>query len=306
MPGVDWGSVLEALEGQGWTARVLPVERVRDARERVTESLESGELPAGTAAHLAGEAAVSLPSRVARPRSVIIAATARPLTRAVLTVAGEERSVAVPPHYAGYHTRPRRLEEALGAQPALQAYRVALCAAPLKALAAGAGLARYGRNNVTYVPGLGSYLLLAACVSDAPPPQDCDWGEAPLLKRCHHCIACARACPTAAIGGDRFLLHTERCLTLLNESEAPFPSWVDQAWHSCAVGCLRCQQACPENAAVALRVEPPERFDAAETAAVLAGDQATLPPPALAKLARCGLDYSAPLIARNLRALFGV
>ena len=81
---------------------------------------------------------------------------------------------------------------------------------------------------------------------------------------------------------------------------------MDPAWHHCAVGCLRCQQACPENATVDLRTAPAEDFDAAESAAILAA----MPAAALAavtreKLARCGLDYSPELIARNLHALLG-
>ena len=72
------------------------------------------------------------------------------------------------------------------------------------------------------------------------------------------------------------------------------------------MGCLRCQQACPENAAVELLVEPPERFDEAETAAILSGEQAALSAATRDKLDRCGLDYSAALIARNLRALLGL
>ena len=237
------------------------------------------------------------------PRAVVIAATGRPLTRAVLTLGGAEHVVPVPPHYAGYHTVPRLLEEALRELLAPTGHAAGLCAAPLKTLAAGAGLARYGRNNIAYVPGLGSYLMLAACVTDAPAPEWVEWGEALQLERCERCSACLRACPSDAIGADRFLLHTERCLTFVNESEEPFPAWVDPAWHAWAVGCLRCQQVCPENAAVELLVEPPERFDEAETAAILAGDQTGLTAATREKLRRCGLDYSATLIARNIRAL---
>jgi epoxyqueuosine reductase len=89
----------------------------------------------------------------------------------------------------------------------------------------------------------------------------------------------------------------------LNECEAPFPAWVEPSWHAWAIGCLRCQQVCPENATVELLVEPPERFDEAESAAILAGDQIRLGAATRTKLARCGLDYSASLIARNIRAL---
>ena len=147
---------------------------------------------------------------------------------------------------------------------------------------------------------------VAAHLTDAPAPVWAEWGEALQLECCERCSACLRACPSDAIGADRFLLHTEPCLTFVIESEEPFPTWVDPAWYAWAVGCLRCQQVCPENAAVELLVEPPERFDGAETAAILAGDQTRLTAGTREKLRRCGLDYSATLIARNIRALLGV
>ena len=137
-----------------------------------------------------------MPAAVERPRSVVIAATARPLTRALLTVDGVEHVVAVPPHYAGYFSMPRRFEATLREALAPLGLRAALCAAPLKTLAAGAGLARYGRNNIAYVPGLGSYLLLAAAVSDAPPPPPRPGARRP-------CWSAARAAWPAAAPAPR-------------------------------------------------------------------------------------------------------
>jgi epoxyqueuosine reductase len=302
----DWTSVLAALSAAGWTARVVTAERMEDLRDRVAGVLASGELPGPTARHLADETAFAWPDDIPEARSVVVAATPRPLTRATLTVDGEPRDVVVPPHYAGYRTVPDGLAAALGEALAPSGHKAARFEPPLKSLAACAGLAGYGRNNVAYVPGLGSYLMLAACASDAPPPPDAAWGEPAQLDRCERCSACLRSCPSGAIRPDRFLLQTDRCLTALNEDEAPFPDWVDPAWHHCAVGCLRCQQSCPENAGVELRVSPPEVFDEWETAAVLAGTPAgELPATTREKLGRCGLDYSPALIARNLHALLG-
>jgi epoxyqueuosine reductase len=170
-------------------------------------------------------------------------------------------------------------------------------------VAVAAGLARYGINNIAYVEGLGSYLQLAACVTDVAPPADAVFLEAQRLGRCGGCTACLHACPTGAIPGDRFVLHADRCLTAVNESEEPFPQWVDPAWHACAVGCLRCQQVCPENAAVTLRVEAPQLFGEIESVAILAAaEPASLAPETREKLAACGLDYAPGIIARNLRA----
>lgn len=302
----DWTSVRDALADAGWTARVVAADRMEGLRSRVAGILASGELPGPTARHLAGEVAFAWPDDVPEARSVVVGATPRPLTRATLTVDGEPREIVVPPHYAGYRTVPDGLAEALGEALSPSGHRAARFEPPLKTLAACAGLARYGRNNVAYVPGLGSYLMLAACATDAPPPPDAAWAEPLQLDRCERCSACLRACPSGAMRPDRFLLQTDRCLTTANEDEAPFPDWVDPAWHHCAVGCLRCQQSCPENAAVELRVAPAEWLDERETEAVLAAAPADkLSAATREKLERCGLDYSPALIARNLHALLG-
>ncbi|NLE22675.1 MAG: 4Fe-4S binding protein [Actinobacteria bacterium] len=303
----DWNAVLDDLAAAGWTARVVRATRMDDIRDRVAGVLASGELPGPTAAELEGVVAFAWPAGVTEPRAVVVGATARPLTRATLTLDGETREVVVPPHYAGYRTVPDGLAAALSAALAPSGASAARFEPPLKTLAACAGLARYGRNNIAYVQGsLGSYLMLAAAVTDAAPPADDVWGEPQQLDRCERCSACLRACPSGAIRADRFLLQTDRCLTGVNEDEAPFPDWVDPAWHHCAVGCLRCQQACPENAGVDLVVAPAEVFDDDETAAVLAATPAEeLGAATRDKLCRCGLDYSPTLIARNLRVLLG-
>ena len=300
----DWAAVLEAAAAAGWTAAVVDAARLEEVGDRVAGVLASSELPGPTAEHLAAETSFAWPDEVPRPRSVVVAATPRPLTRATLTVNGQPREVAVPPHYAGYVTVPDGLAAAVSAALTPAGFTAARFEPPLKTLAACAGLARYGRDNIAYVPGLGSYLMLAACVSDAPPPDDAPWGGPRQLERCERCTACLRACPGGAIRPDRFLLQTDRCLTTHNESEDPFPDWVDPAWHHTAVGCLRCQQACPENAAVDLRVNEPEVFDEAETEAILTAAP-VMSPMTREKLSRCGLDYSPALISRNLRALLG-
>ncbi len=302
-----WRAVGEALDGAGWRWRVVAVERLADAAGRVADALATAGLSPETGDsgdELLQAARAEVPEELPDARSLVVGAIARPVTRATLVVDGTERTVVVPPHYAGYYTVPRGFAELVAATLAGRDRRAAQARVPLKTLAAGSGLARYGRNNVTYVDGLGSYVQLAACATDLPAPPEAAWGRARALVACEQCRACARACPTGAITTDRFVITAGRCLTMVNESDDPFPAWVQPAWHTCAVGCLRCQQVCPANAGVDLRVDEPVRFDAAESAAILAGDGSAAGDPATAaRLAACGLDYEPGPMARNLRAV---
>jgi len=303
-----WRELLGRLSEDGVHARVVPVERLEEAVARAAAGLAEADLPAPVAAAVRDDVAFTLPRGVRPWRSAVVFAVARPLTRATLVRRGVERTVPVPPHYAGYAAVPRALAARVDALLRPARFAAAHCEPPLKTLAAAAGLARYGRNNVAYVEGLGSWLQLGACVADAPPPAGAAWGPPRLLERCEHCTACLRACPTRAIGGERFLLHTERCLTYHNESPEPLPRWLDPRVHHTAVGCLRCQAVCPENRRVTLIETEPERFDEAETAAILAAegredDRRGLGEATREKLDRCGLDYSPAVVARNLRVL---
>jgi epoxyqueuosine reductase len=299
---VAWDEVIATLAAAGWQARVVPAGRLADVNERLTDAIR-GSFDEELESYLIKWTRRGLPASPTA-RSVIIGATRRPLTQATLTWRGAEHTVQLPPHYAGYRTTPDKL--AAAAQAALQpfGYAAARCETPFKTLAACSGLAQYGYNNIAYVDGLGSYVMLAACVSDAPAPEGAFWGEPHWLGRCSTCGACRKACPTGAITEQRLLLHTERCLTLHNEHTDPMPDWIAPEVHHAAVGCLRCQQACPVNKKVELLVADPEPFDEAETAAILAAQPVEeLSARTIEKMASCGLDYDPQLIARNLKLL---
>ena len=299
---VRWDDVTSALGAAGWQTRVVPAARLDDVKARLADII-AGSFDQSLEAYLMKWTSYEMPAAPAA-RSVIVGATPRPLTQAVLSWRGEEHLVQVPPHYAGYHTTPDELAAAAGAALQPYGYSAARFGPPLKTLAAFSGLAQYGYNNIAYVEGLGSYLMLAACVSDAPPPKDAVWTQPRWMGRCSTCVACRRACPGGAITEQRLLLHTERCLTLHNEHGDPLPDWITPEMHHAAVGCLRCQQACPVNTKAGLVVARAEQFDEAETAALLAAEPAENHSAGTAeKMARCGLDYDPQLIARNLALL---
>lgn len=117
---------------------------------------------------------------------------------------------------------------------------------PLKLLAARSGLGRYGRNNLIFVDGMGSYNLLYAYVTDYQFPED-NWSALNVLDACHRCDHCDRICPTACISRWSFPIDIDKCITLYNENHGEFPNWLLRSNHHALMGCMRCQDPCPEN-----------------------------------------------------------
>jgi epoxyqueuosine reductase len=154
-------------------------------------------------------------------------------------------------------------------------YRIATPRLPLKLLAVRSGLAEYGRSNIAFVEGMGSFLRLTAVFTDMPSIVD-QWQMPRTMKSCQSCQLCQQACPTGAISTERFLLHAEKCLTYHNEKEAaiPFPDWIKPDWHNCLIGCIRCQTACPQNTSLLGKVGEAAEFTEQETKLLLQG----LPP----------------------------
>jgi epoxyqueuosine reductase len=252
----------------------------------------------------------TVPAAVAVPRSLIVVAVPHPCARITVTVGGRAIAVPIPTTYCHHHETQGEVTAAVAAALAPAGLTAALMRAPEKLLAVCAGVARYGRNNIAYVEGSGSFVELAVCVSDLAPQAD-PWTGPRVLARCESCDACRRACPSGAIGDDRFLLHGELCLTLHNESDDPFPSWIAPSWHRCLWGCLRCQRVCPEDLAYRDAVAETAAFDERETALLLAGiDHGLLAgePGLRDKLGELGLlgyddAFLGVTLARNLKAL---
>ena len=173
----------------------------------------------------------------------------------------------------------------------------------LKTLAVRSGLAKYSRNNISYVPGMGSLLRLIDFYTDYQYEQD-DWQEAGMMKACENCALCRDNCPTGCIPADRFLIHAENCLTYFNEEEAEFPHWLKPAAHNTLIGCMQCQSICPVNKPYLEKIEDGPDFSETETE--LIWNKALveeLSPETRLKLDRMVEDGIFPVMGRNLRML---
>jgi len=298
-------SLQDALARQGYQGRVVSSQRCHDLREEIEARHRDGLLDEGVYQRYLSRFTFTPPEDMPDARSLIIVAAPQPQVRFTFTWNGRQTPVLVPPTYLHGDDADRQVAEALSAILQPHSYRVAQAALPEKLLATRSGLAAYGRNNITYVAGMGSFHRPAAFFSDLPCPQD-DWQEPRMLERCGRCSACLRACPTGAIPADRFLLHAGRCLTFHNEKPAavPFPAWLEPAWHNCLVGCLHCQRACPENRDCLDWVEEGAAFSAEETALLLQNTPLErFPTATVEKLERWDLSAIIDIFPRNLGVL---
>jgi epoxyqueuosine reductase len=289
----------------GCACRVVRIARLAELEEDIAAQVRSGALSPDVIRERLGFFDFHPPQGLPRAVSVIVVAMPLPQSRLVFHWQGNSVQVAVPPAYIFFDSAGRRMEEILTTILSPAGFHVASVRLPEKLLAARSGLAAYGRNNITYVPGMGSFLRLATFFSDLPPETD-HWQEPAMLPRCESCRSCARACPTSAIPSGRFLLHTERCLVFHNErpGSIPFPGWIDPAAHGCLVGCLECQRACPVNRQFLGLVQEVGKFTEEETALLLdAVPQEKMPPDLVEKLRRTDLLFQFEILSRNLRAV---
>ncbi|MGE5236808.1 MAG: 4Fe-4S double cluster binding domain-containing protein [Acidobacteriota bacterium] len=284
-----------------------PVDVVERARRELLQRRETGELDESFfASELAALAEEESPPA---GTSVVVVAVPRPAHRVRFRLDGGPADTLLPPTYVRYRATFEDVRQDLESH-GLAGAEVEHLAWPIKAVAAHLGLVRYGRNNVTYAPGLGSYVQLCGFLTDAAlaPMPDGLPAEPALLDECASCTACASACPTGAIDHERVLLHGERCLTCLNESAGDWPAWLPRAAHHCLLGCLYCQQACPANGPLEV-VDTGLEFSAAETRSLLGGKTAMARRSESGirlKLAWLGQPYAEPVLGRNLRALVEV
>lgn len=234
--------------------------------------------------------------------SLFIISVPQPQFKAIFHWKNEMIPLLIPPTYLYGRKLIDQMIEFLSEILKPNGYNVAYAMLPQKNLAVRSGLAEYGRNNITYVPGMGSFHRLTTLYSDFSTDED-NWQELQMMDLCMECSACTRKCPTGAIPTDRFLLHAERCITFHNEhpGDIPFPEWIDPKGHNCLVGCLHCQKVCPANKKVINWIEPGPEFTEEETIMILNGkNYDDLPIKTREKIEGFDLVKYYEVLARNL------
>ena len=291
----------EELAQRGYRSKIISSDHIHDLQANIEDQYRQGLFDDEFYTEELAGFDFKIADDLAGSKSLIIVAAPQPHVRVAFNRQGETIHCVIPATYS-YETD-RQIQDLLEDQLKPAGFRVKKANLPWKLLAVSSGLAQYGKNNITYVDGMGSYHRLVAYISDLPGAQD-HWQAPQMLERCENCKACMNACPTGAITADRFLLNAARCLTFHNERKEEFPRWIKSSWHNCLVGCLYCQKACPVNKDVPMSIKEGPVFSEKETALVLQGaPKNEFPQNAVQKFESLDMICYLPVLGRNLNAL---
>ncbi len=238
-------------------------------------------------------------------KSILIVGKRNTVTQLKFKYKGKEIPVIMPPGYNEYFDAHERIEQLLQQLLEEKGYNCKTTPMlPNKLLAARSGFAKYGRNNIVYIDGMGSYCQVYLFYTDIPVGKQ-PFSEELVMKRCATCGACSKACPTGAIMKDRFLLDCKRCLTFFNETEGdPFPEWIEPKVHHALYGCYRCQEICPVNREQLLKPVEEVLFNEEETEILLGGGSIdTFPDRLQNEIKRLNIEEYLPVVPRNLSVI---
>ncbi len=303
-----FGLVRQEVSKHGEKAAIVPIERLQDIKQNIEDLKARNDLN-GFQRYIVSEMnSLDLPETDFEIRSIILVASVSSwMVKVNFHWKGKRITLPIPATYTDFISAPNKTEQYLREYLNSRDYHlIAAPRLPRKLLAVRSGLGAYGRNNICYVDGFGSFFNISPYFTDIHCKED-SWSEIRQMDMCKGCKACIHNCPTSAILDDRFLIDNERCLTTFNEmdSKDDFPQWIDTASHNSIVGCLRCQTICPANKKyMSSKVESCD-FSEEETGSLLEG----LPFEELSeelkqKTQQLGMAYWINAIPRNLKVMF--
>jgi epoxyqueuosine reductase len=228
---------------------------------------------------------------------IIITAKPQKISVVNFNYEGKEFKAIIPPTYI--HTKNNELCFNILKQSFSYVEKARL---PLKLIAAYSGISRYGKNNLTYFPGMGSLVRLDAFWVKYADERD-DWDKLRLMEECNHCDRCIKNCPRQCISEHNFIIDAGRCITFYSETEGNFEdNGIPISVMNALIGCMSCQIACPVNQPFLKDREVVGLFNKEETQMIL-DDTFRKDQDLMTKLKTIDLDENEQVLSRNLRTL---
>ena len=291
------------LAEHGIRYRIVPVNRIAELFTHFRHTMEDEVTDSGFSRYISYIHNYKILDKFPWAQSIIVASKYNPCHTVNFQYRGQTIPVLLPPGYVHFYTKQGILQRTITDALSPLGYKCERIILPVKLLAARSGLAKYGRNNISYIQEWGSHHFLGSFITDIPAETDF-WRKPELLPECDSCSACKDSCPTGAIGNDRFLIHGEKCLTYFNRNPGNFPQWLKPEWHNSLVGCIRCQELCPANDPVKDDIQVLQEFNETETEILLCTDTfEQLPESLQARFDEFGFPELHGFLLRNLRAL---
>lgn len=309
MPATSTDKVItelrQRLADAGFKSAIVSVEHLTAVQQELTRLLEQGTLHRDFYEEIISRYGLQWhftpPADFKDAKSIIITAIKQPKVSVRFRLHGSLYDVIIPPTYL--HDTDAKAVSIISDHLQNRGFHVGDALVPSKMLAVHSGLARYGKNNITYIDGWGSYFRLRAFFLDIPCVTG-NWRGLQMMELCKKCEACLKKCPGGAIRKEAFLIDGKRCITFYNEGEDAFPEWVDSSWHNSIIGCMICQDVCPANKEFTQWIVPGTEFSEEETAMILKGiPPEHLPQGAVEKLETLELFGGYNLLSRNLGVL---
>ncbi len=295
------GALQESFDRSGYKFRNVSITRLPEIQEAVGRLVRNGVI--SKLLHANWHFYLRENDNLPDAKTIIVVAIPQPITRLRFAWQGTTYSADVAPQFI-FTDDESRAEKILKDTLELHGYSVARAHLALKTLAAGSGLAEYGRNNITYIPGMGSLFRLVAFYSDVPNEED-KWQEPQMMADCENCSLCREICPTGSISSERFLISAEKCLGSLGERNPDFAYWarLQPEYRSAFIGCMLCQSVCPANRFYLDNISEGALFREDETGLILDDTPLESLPPETRKKLNNPSDALYRRLLSNLKAL---
>jgi epoxyqueuosine reductase len=291
------------LSAQNIRFRLVPINRIEDLQEEIDYTLEQAVDSRAFANYTKSAYSFDAIKGFPEAKSLLVASVFNPAHKVIFQKQDRDIEVLIPPGYVNFRSKQMILQQKIADILTSFGYRTERIILPVKLLAVRSGLAEYGKNNISYVEGFGSFHFLGSFLTDLADNDDF-WQEPKVMDACENCNLCQLNCPTGAVGADRFLLHGEKCITLYNRNPGEFPDWIKREWHHAIVGCIKCQSVCPQNANAYKEIPLLETFTVAETDTLLSATEFELLPEDLkARFTQFGFPELHRILLRNIKAV---